>query len=837
MRPLRQITCLIMLFVATTGLTQESSETSESGEGVSITVVPGGTQRNVSNRWATLSVNGLNQSESDIDQLVTVWLGENSNRQFAREVWIPAGSRRQSWLPVLMPEIQDPTQFQIPMTSVQLDRSGDGEAFQSNVTGEPRSTRSLLVSRSDARCSAVLGNVKNTPEDYLRTKDLMELIYKCRDADIVNDDGLGIASLHAHFLPPNAKSLDGIDQLIVGGNRLTHDTESSDQILDWVRGGGKLWVMLDQLEPKYISQLLGREACFEELDRVELNDFKIYRTDLKTNLPTTSVALSYEQPKTLVRVYSEAEQTLCTIDGWPAVFWNPVGKGEILFTTIGLESLVDNARPIEPFSMASADFFSRAPQSEANSSKLAGLIEKEIGYRIPNRFAVATILGLQLLAMIGLGIWFAMRKQLHWLSLLIPISAVSATLLLIQMGRSNATAIPPTVSRGQLIRVSDNEATIDTTMAFYSRDDSFMDVLAAPGTSMLLDAEQVSGEFYRTVWSDDGTSQISRFRQRPGAVRRLYSETTLKLPGKKFARGSFTQRGFEAELVGLDIATCSDSIAVSTAAPSLALQNTKSASGQDKLVGSSDDVLLKNQFIDASVVTELQRDHQEILRNLVDSNTNLIEPQPRLLTWVPPMGESVSFADDFEKRGAALLSLPIEFRDAAKGQEFFVPSSFIKLENAAGAEGFTALFNERTGEWLQDLTKGNFAKLRCRIPPSLLPCKLDRASIRLKLKAPSRKLEVKVLKSLEDNEYEIIHEEQSPNGIVEIEVDQSQDLPVINGGLGLIVSISKTATEMESQTYNTKSMPVRKPEARDANKTNDVWGIEYLQVGVGGVTQ
>ena len=69
-----------------------------------ITVANAGASRHVPGRWSTLSVNGLNKTGKDVEEMGVVTVGENSNLQYGRRLWIPAGSKRQSWLSIEIPE-------------------------------------------------------------------------------------------------------------------------------------------------------------------------------------------------------------------------------------------------------------------------------------------------------------------------------------------------------------------------------------------------------------------------------------------------------------------------------------------------------------------------------------------------------------------------------------------------------------------------------------------------------------------------------------------------------------------------------------------------------------
>ena len=69
-----------------------------------VTVANAGASRHVAGRWSTLSVNGLNKTTQDAEEMSVVTIGDGSELQYGRRLWIPAGSKRQSWLAVQIPE-------------------------------------------------------------------------------------------------------------------------------------------------------------------------------------------------------------------------------------------------------------------------------------------------------------------------------------------------------------------------------------------------------------------------------------------------------------------------------------------------------------------------------------------------------------------------------------------------------------------------------------------------------------------------------------------------------------------------------------------------------------
>src|SRR5262249_42408256 len=69
-------------------------------------------------------------------------------------------------------------------------------------------------------------------------------------------------------LPATAEAYDGIDQVILASQRIADDPVGMRALRHWLQRGGRLWVMLDVVEPELIAPLLGEALDFQVVDRV-----------------------------------------------------------------------------------------------------------------------------------------------------------------------------------------------------------------------------------------------------------------------------------------------------------------------------------------------------------------------------------------------------------------------------------------------------------------------------------------------------------------------------------------------------------------------------------------
>ena len=160
--------------------------------------------------------------------------------------------------------------------------------------------------------------------------------------------------------------------------------------------------------------------------------------------------------------------------------------------------------------------------------------------------------------------------------------------------------------------------------------------------------------------------------------------------------------------------------------------------------------------------------------------------------------------------------------------EFQVPASFVRLESYAGTRGLSTVFNAETGRWLDEMNKPNETDLRCVAPSVLLPCELNRATVRIKINAPSRTLE---LKGFIDGQFVTLHRVENPTGLLRFEIDRPEALQLDADG-GLLLSIAISQTEEERLAEAAEEEDPDEPRA----PSRSTWQIDYVHVNLEGTS-
>ena len=818
--------------------TAASPDSGSPDSGVSISVAPGGAQRHVEGKWVTLAVYGTNRTDQDAEETVTVIIGDDTNQQFARRLWIPARATRKSWLQAKIPDRLDLRQAQLEMKSIHLVESESGEQFQSNSVGMTMSERLLLLSREQVRTAVVF--------DRTESFELTDMVYAGRDAKLLFGQDLGLISLGEDFLPPSTKALDAVDQVVIASDQILTDSVAVTRLRNWLYSGGRMWIMVDQIEPETVRTLIGDVACYSVVDRVELNDFEHEQVSQHLTSFGTDT-WSSESPVEFVRVLVDTDDIHAQIDGWPTAFWKRFGHGEVLFTTLSAGGWMQNRKPMPSYKRLSNRFFEPRIEPPQHAEKMIPFLDEEIGYTIPSRTLVAGVLALHVLIVLGAGAWLARCQRLHHLAFVVPVAGLIVAGSLVGIGNQHTSAVPSTIVTGQIARAipDSSEVQVNSVAAIYSQQRSRLKIESSPETTTVIRDDDSPGEMRRLLWNDQGDSSWLYVTQPPGVVRHFESDSIVVMPQPWSVKGRFSERGFEGQINGLDADRCDDAVIVASAAPALAVNLPQDSQGA--FVCGAQDVLWPGQFIGDKLLSDTQQDRQELLRQLHSPESTLYGREPSMLVWTDPIDSGVNFDDHYVRRGSALVSIPIRLQRLASGSKFQVPASFVRLEAEV-----SRVFNSQTGLWLDEMNQPNESRLRCVLPKTLLPCKLERASVAIKIDAPSRTLEIKCVVNDEDV---TLFRKENPTGLLRFQIEQPDALQLDDkGGFPLVISVSQSFEEREAEKGEAEerladeraiaewargeSEAARTPqELGEPNvPSRSTWNIDYVHVNVEGTS-
>ena len=633
------------------------------------------------------------------------------------------------------------------------------------------------------------------------------------------------------FLPPTVESLQGLAHLVLSGDHLASDTAAMTAVRRWLHGGGRLWVMLDQVDPSTVELLLGNAFDCHLVDRVGLTSVRI-EGGPSGSAQSEELAREFEEPIVLARVVTSNENVMQTVNGWPASFWQPVGKGMVLFTTLGprgwmrLRTLRD-PRPIndvysldyialEPLRFLAAKFLVAGKAPMVEPALFEPYLAEQIGYRIVGRHWVAAVLGGFCLVLAATGIWFRRSGQPQRLLWIGPAAALVAAALLVLVGTLFQHAVPPTVALVQLVHGEPDIEDVYVTglMSIYNQGPCDEPLGTRQGGMFFPDMTGLGGVTRRMVWTDVGVWHWENLTL-PSGIRSAPFQFGTKIDGLIGARGKLGPDGFSGSLASGPFRNPSDAILAMPSGGKLAI----AIDADGTFTAGS--VLAPDQFIDAQLLDSRQRHRQSVYQRLLGGkNPTMPVDRPLLIAWTDPLDMQFQVPSEARRVGSALLTVPLEIEQVPPGTSVVIPSPMVSFQCVIGPERqiSTAYFNSRR-EWI-DCRKPSSVWLRFQMPKQVLPLALRRAALEVKITAPD--WTVKIV-GLEGETPIPLKSWNGPVGNHSCDIDQPVALSLDDaGGLLLGIRVSNEAAESIPDVMATESGPV--------------WKIDYVQLEVAGET-
>lgn len=746
---------------------------------------PAGTNRYWKNTWGIVGVDVSNPRERPAMVQALVYFEQDPNQQFGRTFWVPAGAKRQSWCPVLVPDITlKAGQMTIEMRTMAWDVSAaerralrppkmategtvagrkglDGVVrpileqlnSQQNVNtvllpiGQEKSPTGLFVDKSVIGPSVVREweDRSGAPIDFgYEATVAMQFVYAAsRRVQLLED----------RLLPPTEESLQGVDRLVVRDNRLATDSAAAVAVRGWLHRGGRLWIMLDQVDEATVGLLLGDALDLEVVERVGVTQAQLTNFD---GTPASQLR-RFPAPVPLARVLVPGVEPIHTIDGWPASFWVQVGRGRVLFTTLGAQAWLQsgagksqmrsdideqaNFHATDALELLAGDFMQRTEPADA--SLLQSLLTKQIGYEVVSRNRVLLVLGGFCLLLPLAGVWLQRRSRMERLAWLAPGLAVLAAAVLLGHGISSRQAVEATVASAQLVEGAAGSGQMSVTgmLGIYNREESQQRIGALRGGTFIPNLPD-SGTTRGMIWTglDDWHWENLSL---PAGVRLAPFHLSLNTSHPVEARGQFGPQGLAVTVAPGLFKELGDALIVTPGRQRLACRPTEDSG----FLAGPGDLLASDQFLAGSLLTDQQAHRQTIYRALFDSPAiTQFESQLRLVAWADGLDTGFDFPGDIRQVSSSLVTLALRFDRTPPNTDVVIPAPFLSPRSVAGPGVSTAssLFNHRTGQWVEGERDAQIW-LRFQLPAEVLPIQLQRATLTINLRAPQWRLEVSQL--------------------------------------------------------------------------------------------
>jgi hypothetical protein len=790
---------------------------------------PLGIRFSATESWGTFGFEVTNLTDQERQARVVAFFPERPDARFGRDIWVPAHATIKSWMLVGPPGKETPgssCQVQVLLfdrtdgTDRRILPTNDERPFTKGVLYRKREEFTAVVLDEDLPPTMTFGQLPQ-PDSNDDEANALTLVIRS-----VNRWSSFVQRVYPDSLPLSAEAYNGVDHLVISSPRIGRDPAGLRTLRQWVERGGRVWVMLDRMDPEVIAPLLGEALDFQVVDRVSLTTTKLEGQADGANERAPRV-MQHDRPVDFARVLlPREERPAYTVNGWPAWFMRRVGRGKVIFTTLGPRAWY-HARDLSQDPRSFYDEYSRLPVAEPALEAAARELQRqpeedpfkvdafkpmlvdEIGYSVVGRGWVAFVAGSFLLGAILIGLFLRRSGRPEMFGWLAPVAALGAAAVFVGLGESARRSAPATMAVGQVVDADAGtpEAAARGLLAMYRPDNGRVEAGAQQPGLYELDMSGIQGQT-RTLMLTDIDSWHWDNLSLPAGVRFAPFWTTIETGEPISAVGRFGPDGVEGRLTAGVFRDLGDAILTAQNGRNLAvrLQDDGAFSARTQ------DVLAPNQFLAGAVLSDRQQRRQEIYREFLKrSPTGRGETRPMLLAWGNAIDMRYSVAADARTAGSALLVVPVRLERPASGARITVPGSLIPCERI--------MDNRPTRLIPGGSTKADL-HLRFQLPPSVLPLKIERARVVLKIDAPSRRVAIRGYS--DGGPVELSHAD-SPLDPIHVDIPDKFLQLDAQGGLHLNVTVGGPADD--------SGRNAREP------SIDEKWQIEYLEMEISGRTE
>ena len=745
MRRCRLFVCLFELAVLTCALGKFANADEAAGdqpEPVSepfVRITQAGLMRYSDETWGIVQATAYNRATTPVEVNGVAWFVSDPGLQFSRRFVVPPGSARTVWMPVLTPRVPDGTKaVDVQWATIRKDGS-----LVSNRQGERLSDATIRFPKTQL----VIAEIRGSSRKQLETGELLRNMRNevGRDAKVLG--------LLAPPFPPAREAWDIADIVVVTGDEIADDAAGLMALRSWTQDGGRLWLQLDHIQSETVAALLGDTLPFEEIDRTSTVDVEMIPGE--DSRPFNVQRIGFERPVAFTRVLVQPPASIHQrLDGWPAAFSFPYGKGKVFCTAADLSAWfaprhwrrqeeIANVRDAVWYDASEAGRFAMqelSPVLEPTVAPeaLADYVVSQVGYTTPGRSSVAGLLiGFALvLSVVSLGLRF--REKAGWMLWTIPLMAVVASVGLVAVGNA-ARGKPKGRVLAQIVESQPGQttATVTEALTYYTDETLTVDDSVTHGSPLIPDRAGVASSRWRVEWSGIDEWALKGVDLPPG-VRIATNRTHLELEQPLRATATFDEKGLTGSL------TLPLELSMEDALIGGAARVTQSVTlGPEGTFTASDAVLPPGEYLSSSLLDNEQSRRQSFYRDVfrVKGRKRPALRSPHLLFWSQPLLPGSGQTAVRDEAGSSLFLVPLELQRPKAGSEILIPGSLLKYEAVSMTKsgGTPSYFDNRIGEWMET-RNGSRILLRFQIPPEVLPIEPTSATLTIKLAAGSRKV-------------------------------------------------------------------------------------------------
>ncbi|MEX0746132.1 MAG: hypothetical protein WD118_11070 [Phycisphaeraceae bacterium] len=701
-------------------------------------------------QWGLVRSVVSNHSQQTMSPLVAHTLGDDRQVEFAHRVWLPPQTRRTLFTPVypLSPSRQERA---LELHTRLIDDSGRTERAAPPTEGLLLAARGtfhtgIMVDRHDDAVALAAGAMR-----------------------LAADLSTTAAYINDRSAPPLPDAWGTLD-VVVLGRTPDFSPAQTRAMRDWVLRGGRLWVMLDKVDPHFLQQLFGDAWNVAVLDRVQLETLTI--DSERPDADPTHLERDYGFE--MVRTAAPGMTVTHRVDSYPAAMWQPMGQGMVLATTLHAAAWMNDegeaAAPLRELAWFSQkDREREQTRSDAQRETLAVHALEQTGHTVMARQGVLIVLALFAVALLGGGLLLLRADRLELIAPVGVVLAAAAAFALVGMGQLRHRGQPTAIASAHLLTPADNQSAMvnDGVVSIFRPSGApSQATLAGDATAIAWPEDAArSTERLRMVWHSPGRWELSQITLPGDSVRQFRFDHVQAIDQPVAAHAYLTEEGLAGEVRGAG--RLSDAVLATRDARFLARFNADGG-----FVVSPGDRLAGGQFVQASVtLTQRQMSRQTAYRNL------LAEPGfiggPTLLAWADDADLPLSFSNEAVRRQGALLALPIVLQRPEPGERVTVPAPLLTMEPFHTHRPTT--FDQQRREWVPSVSEQPFL-VQFELPEAVHGLEVESAVLDMELDASGWRYQVVRYR---DGEVETVHEGTNPHGRVRVELSGAQR-PVVH---------------------------------------------------------
>jgi hypothetical protein len=770
-------------------------------------LAPGGAQAYVSENYGAINFGLVNPTSKEIDARVLTFYAGTPAKQYGRDIWVPAKAALSSWF-MMGPPVEPPTRSLLELKSLLYERTGKEEHLIRSPEGQPQHSDLVRFEKREPITTLMLdadiddgSQVRPSAEEAARAAEVRELARVFRHQGSLSSR---LSPIRQRLLPPIPDAFDGVDQFVLASDRLAEDAVGQQALRGWLQRGGFLWIPLDLVQEETVAALLGDVLKVQVVDRVSLTSVRFAAGSANVIRPEAEPR-EFEQPVPFVQVLAPGQPVFYTVDGWPAAFATQVGRGRVLFTTLGaagwtrarltseprsrMQEFPDLPVALLPFQYLADEFKLRPERPLLADEDLRTYVSDQISYKVVSRSAVLLVFGALFVALVLAAFSFIKKGGLEHLGWLSPALALVTAVVFIGLGERSRGAVPPTVAVAQLIDVvpGATQAQASGILGAYQPSLGHAPVGAENGGAFELDTTGLEGRVYARVQTDAKRWHWENL-ELPTGVRLAPFQYSVPTGEQVGATVRFGAEGAEGRLRAGPFRQLEDALLVTPGRHALPVQ--ADADGGFRVA--QQDGLQGGQLIAGGLLSDRQRARQNLYEKL------LADPQPRflanqalLLAWADPVDMRFSIVEHARLTGASLVMMPIQFERTPAGSSVTIPPAFVDCQRVdADGHLLPAAFESRLAA---------IVKLRFQLPRAVLPLTVDSARLTLKLHAAARDV---VVNALVGGEEVPLHRVTSPDGVMQIEISDPRLLKADDqGAIYVNISIGELRGKVERDNW------------------------------------